>query len=46
MHNPVGRTVAIWSFAVVEGRIATIHGIVNPDKLTHLQASGHADDQG
>lgn len=40
-----GRTVAIWSFVVAEGRISAIHGIVNPDKLTHVQPSRHADDE-
>ena len=47
IHDPADRTVAIWSFVVTEGRITTIHGVVNPDKLTHLQAvRGHPHDQG
>ena len=44
--TPADRTVAIWSFVVTEGLITTIHGVVNPDKLTHLQSSGHPHDQG
>ena len=46
VHDPANRTVAIWSFVVTEGLITTIHGVVNPDKLTHLQSSGHPHDQG
>jgi RNA polymerase sigma factor (sigma-70 family) len=46
IHDPADHTVAIWSFAVAEGRVTTIHGVVNPAKLTHLQPSGHPDDQG
>ena len=45
IHDPSDRTIAIWSFTVADGQITTIHGVVNPDKLTHLQPSGHADDQ-
>jgi RNA polymerase sigma factor (sigma-70 family) len=45
IHDPADRTIAIWSFTVADARITTIHGVVNPDKLTHLQPSGHADDQ-
>ncbi|HET6738841.1 MAG TPA: sigma factor-like helix-turn-helix DNA-binding protein, partial [Kribbella sp.] len=32
-------TIAIWSFVVADARINAIHGIVNPDKLAHLQPS-------
>ena len=46
MHDAANRTVAVWSFAIADGVITTIHGMVNPDKLTHLQPSGHSDDQG
>ncbi len=45
IHDPADRTVAIWSFVVTEGRITTIHGVVNPDKLTHLGPSGNPHDQ-
>jgi len=45
IHDLANRTIAIWSFVVTEGRITSIHGIVNPDKLEHLQSSGHPDDQ-
>lgn len=45
IHDPADRTVAIWSFVVTEGRIASIHGVVNPDKLEHLQSSGDSDNQ-
>ena len=45
VHDPADRTVAIWSFTVADGRIMSIQGIVNPDKLTHLQPSRHPDDQ-
>jgi RNA polymerase sigma-70 factor (ECF subfamily) len=31
-----GQIVSIASFDVYEGRVATIHSIVNPDKLSHL----------
>ncbi|WP_460663920.1 RNA polymerase sigma factor SigJ [Kribbella swartbergensis] len=40
------RTYAIWSFVVTDGLITSIHGVVNPDKLGHLQQSRHPDDQG
>ena len=46
IHDPADRTVAIWSFVVTESRITTIHGVVNPDKLTHLGPSGNPHDQG
>ena len=46
MHDAADRTLAIWSFVVAEGLITAIHGVVNPDKLVHLQRSGHPDDQG
>jgi RNA polymerase sigma factor (sigma-70 family) len=46
VRDPANRTIAIWSFVVSEGLITTIHGVVNPDKLTHLQSSGHPHDQG
>ena len=46
MRDVANRTAAVWSFVVAEGRITAIHGVVNPDKLDHLQPSGHADDQG
>jgi RNA polymerase sigma-70 factor (ECF subfamily) len=46
MHDAADRTVAVWSFVIADGVITTIHGIVNPDKLAHLQPSGHAHDQG
>jgi RNA polymerase sigma-70 factor (ECF subfamily) len=39
IHDLSGRTVAIWSFVVEEGRISAIHGVVNPEKLTHVQPS-------
>jgi RNA polymerase sigma factor (sigma-70 family) len=46
IHDRADRTVAIWSFVVAEGRISAIHGIVNPDKLTHVQPSGDTDGEG
>ena len=46
MHDAADRTVAVWSFVIADGVITTVHGIVNPDKLAHLQPSGHAHDQG
>ncbi|WP_432892068.1 RNA polymerase sigma factor SigJ [Kribbella sp. CA-245084] len=45
IHDHSDRTVAIWSFVVDEGRITAIHGIVNPDKLTHAQPSDKAERQ-
>jgi RNA polymerase sigma-70 factor (TIGR02957 family) len=46
VHDAEDRTLAIWSFVVTDGLITSIHGVVNPDKLTHLQRSRHPDDQG
>jgi RNA polymerase sigma-70 factor (TIGR02957 family) len=46
VHDAEDRTHAIWSFVVTDGLITSIHGVVNPDKLGHLQRSGHPDDQG
>ena len=46
IHDPADRTIAIWSFVITEGRITTIHGVVNPDKLTHLGPSGNPHDHG
>ncbi|MBP2356973.1 RNA polymerase sigma-70 factor (ECF subfamily) [Kribbella aluminosa] len=37
IHDRADRTVAIWSFTIVDSQVSAIHGIVNPDKLTHLQ---------
>ncbi|MDX3000137.1 RNA polymerase sigma factor SigJ [Kribbella solani] len=37
VHTPTGHTVAIWSFTIAEAQVTAIHGVVNPDKLTHLQ---------
>ncbi|MFG1623049.1 RNA polymerase sigma-70 factor [Kribbella sp. NPDC049227] len=41
MRDVANRTAAVWSFVVAEGQITTIHGVVNPDKLDHLQPSDH-----
>ncbi|GAA1133670.1 hypothetical protein GCM10009630_34820 [Kribbella jejuensis] len=46
IHDAADRTVAVWSFVVTEGRIDAVHGVVNPDKLTHVQPSRYSDDQG
>lgn len=48
MCDSEDRTLAVWSLLVAEGVVVAIHGVVNPDKLTHLQpvASGDADEQG
>jgi RNA polymerase sigma-70 factor (ECF subfamily) len=35
-RGPHGGVMAVMSFDVVDGRIATIRSIVNPDKLAHL----------
>jgi RNA polymerase sigma-70 factor (ECF subfamily) len=43
VHDRTDRTIAIWSFTIVDSRVSTIHGIVNPDKLTHVQPSRHPD---
>ncbi|WP_427896496.1 RNA polymerase sigma factor SigJ [Kribbella sp. GL6] len=37
MLDRTDRTVAIWSFTIADSQVSTIHGVVNPDKLTHLQ---------
>ncbi|MEV0803318.1 RNA polymerase sigma-70 factor [Kribbella sp. NPDC050281] len=41
IRDGANRTAAVWSFVVAEGQITTIHGVVNPDKLDHLQPSEH-----
>ena len=46
VHDAEDRTYAIWSFVVTDGLITSIHGVVNPDKLSHLQRSRDPDDQG
>ncbi len=46
MSDAGDRTVAIWSLLIADGLVVAIHGMVNPDKLTHLQPSGNADQQG
>ncbi|TCC50183.1 RNA polymerase sigma-70 factor [Kribbella capetownensis] len=46
IRDLANRTAAVWSFVVAEGQITTIHGVVNPDKLDHLQPSDQADNQG
>ncbi|MFI7066900.1 RNA polymerase sigma factor SigJ [Kribbella sp. NPDC050124] len=38
VHDADDRTLAIWSFVVTDGVITSIHGVVNPDKLAHLQS--------
>jgi RNA polymerase sigma-70 factor (ECF subfamily) len=38
MSDPENRTVAVWSLLISDGVIVAIHGVVNPDKLTHLQS--------
>ena len=47
MCDAVGRTLAVWSLLVAEGLVVAIHGVVNPDKLAHLQPvdSGDSDEQ-
>jgi RNA polymerase sigma-70 factor (ECF subfamily) len=45
MSDPEGRTLAVWSLLVADGVVVAIHGVVNPDKLAHLQPSGNADPQ-
>jgi RNA polymerase sigma-70 factor (TIGR02957 family) len=37
MHDQNDRTVAVWSLHIYGGAVIAIHGIVNPDKLAHLQ---------
>jgi RNA polymerase sigma-70 factor (TIGR02957 family) len=39
MSDADGRTVGIWSLLITDGVVVAIHGVVNPDKLTHLQGS-------
>jgi RNA polymerase sigma-70 factor (ECF subfamily) len=34
--DPDGRLLAIGDFQIVDGRVAAIHSIVNPEKLAHL----------
>jgi RNA polymerase sigma-70 factor (TIGR02957 family) len=45
MSDPENKTVAVWSLQIADGLVAAIHGVVNPDKLNHLQPSGDADQQ-
>ena len=35
-RGPHGGIFSVMSFEVVDGRVATIRSIVNPDKLDHL----------
>ncbi len=37
-RGPRGGVMSVMSFEVVEGRVATIRSVVNPDKLAHLGA--------
>ena len=37
MRDVDNHTVAVWSLLIADGVIVAIHGVVNPDKLTHLQ---------
>jgi RNA polymerase sigma-70 factor (ECF subfamily) len=44
MSDSAGRTIAVWSLLVADGVVVAIQGVVNPEKLGHLQAvSGDAD---
>ena len=36
------RVLAVWAIEVVDGRVAGIRSIVNPDKLAHLGPVGDA----
>lgn len=44
-RDRTNRTAAVWSFVVAEGQVTTIHGVVNPDKLDHLQPLRHPNDE-
>lgn len=35
-RGPHGGGMAVMSFEIVDGRVATVRSIVNPDKLDHL----------
>ncbi len=37
-----GKLLAVWSLEVIEGQVAGVRAIVNPDKLTHLGPVGDA----
>ncbi|HET6298807.1 MAG TPA: RNA polymerase sigma-70 factor [Kribbella sp.] len=37
MRDADNHTVAVWSLLISDSLIVAIHGVVNPDKLTHLQ---------
>jgi len=37
-RGPHGGVFSVMSFEVVDGRVATIRSVVNPDKLGHLGA--------
>jgi RNA polymerase sigma-70 factor, ECF subfamily len=37
-RGPRGGVMSVMSFEVVDGRVATIRSVVNPDKLGHLGA--------
>jgi RNA polymerase sigma-70 factor, ECF subfamily len=40
MSDLEGRTLAVWSLLIADGVVVAIHGVVNPDKLAHLQRPG------
>lgn len=36
MLDPEGQLYAVWSLVIEDGLVLTVHGMVNPGKLTHL----------
>ena len=39
--DATGRVIGVCALDIVDGRIAAVYGIVNPDKLTHLGPAGN-----
>lgn len=38
-HDPLGRTVAVISLDIVDGKVHAVRGVANPDKLEHISGT-------
>ena len=38
---PDGSVIGVWAIDVVDGRIAAVRSVVNPEKLRHVPGAGH-----
>ncbi|MGQ4516954.1 RNA polymerase sigma factor SigJ [Streptomyces sp. DW26H14] len=45
LYDVLTGPVAVWSFTVGEGRIRTIDGVLNPDKLGHVRTEERPEDE-